>query len=503
MHLNKDQVYVLNPDYVLRNDIHRIALYAKESVNAYSSRNWNSFIHPIHAKLFSFFTYDRTLGENIELISSFFKKDVDSVSRLISPYLENTTPIYVNWKGKRILFPKNVLVQMKHLTTPFTPSQLTKVNFDCQEIDLDTRRYYSGPLMVTFMLNNTCVTHCVYCYADVQTKVQHLVPTYRWLELIQEAKLMQVRQINLMGGEIFMHKDWDILLKELVDQGMSPEYLSTKKPLTKDLIIRLQNTGYRNCIQVSLDAYDVDVLSKSLGVDKGYLDRMERGIRLLDDSGLPYHIATVLHVYNGTEKALRVLFDFLLSLRHLSNWRISLVVNSIMINYGQFAELKLSKRQIDVLFHYVDEVLSPRSSFPILLNSIALDRSYYACTIGSKGFEGTLCSALNTHLFVLPDGQATICEQLYWNSRFIIGDVMRSTLKEIWKSERSLKLAYLQKNDLQKNSLCKNCELLESCYGNRNRCWSDIIKAYGVDNWDYPDPRCKNADKMINNLDYF
>lgn len=80
MHLNEDQVYVLNPDYVLRNDIHRIALYAKESVNAYSSRNWNSFIHPIHAKLFSFFTYDRTLGENIGLISSFLK-------RIWSPFL--------------------------------------------------------------------------------------------------------------------------------------------------------------------------------------------------------------------------------------------------------------------------------------------------------------------------------------------------------------------------------------------------------------------------------
>lgn len=503
MHLNKDQVYVLNPDYVLRNDIHRIALYAKESVNVYSSRNWNSFIHPIQAKLFSFFTYDRTLGENIELISSFFKKDVESVSRLITPYLENSTPIYVNWKGKQILFPKNVLVQLKHLTTSFTLSRLMTVDFDCQEIDLDTRRFYSGPLMVTFMLNNTCVTRCVYCYADVQTKVRHLVLADRWLELIQEAKSMQVRQINLMGGEIFLYKDWDILLREIVDQGMSPEYLSTKVPPTKDLIARLQNTGYTNSLQISLDAYDVDILCSSLKVNADYLERMEKGLRLLDESGIIYHVATVLHSYNGREEELRKLFDFLTTLSHLSDWRISPVVNSIMIDYKRFSEIKLKKYQIEMLFRYVNDVLYPQSPFPILLNRTAIDKSYYTCAIGSKGFSGTVCSALNTHLFVLPDGKVSICEQLYWNPLFITGDVNASSLKEIWMSERNLRLAYIQRENIQKSSPCRYCKLFDLCFSNRNRCWADIIKAYGENNWDYPDPRCEKANEMINKLDYF
>lgn len=502
MHLNKDQVYVLNPDYVLRNDIHRIALYAKESVNAYSSRNWNSFIHPIHAKLFSFFTYDRTLGENIELISSFFKKDVDSVSRLITPYLENTTPIYVNWKGKRILFPKNILVQMKYLTTSFTPSQLMTVDFDCQDIDLDTRRYYSGPLMVTCMLNNTCMTRCVYCYADVQTKVQNLVPTYRWLRLIQEAKLMQVRQINLMGGEIFLYKDWDILLKELVDQGMSPEYLSTKVPLTNDLIVRLQNTGYTNCLQISLDAYDADILCSSLHVNADYLERVEKGLRLLDESGITYHVATVLHSCNGKEEELRKLFDFLITLSHLSDWRISPAVNSIMIDHEIFSKIKLNRFQIEMLFCYVNDNLSSQSPFPIMLNRTAIDKSYYTCSIGSEGFKGTVCSALNTHLFVLPDGKVSICEQLYWNTQFIIGDICSSSLKRIWLSDRSMQLANFRKENVQDSSPCKCCKLFDACYNNRNRCWVDIIKAYGENSWDYPDPRCKYAYEVKNGLNY-
>lgn len=502
MRIDENLIYVFNPDYVLRNDIHRIALYAKENANSYSSRNWNSFIHPIQAKLFCFFTYRHTLGETVRELSAFFKKDIDTIVRLITPYLENPSPIYVSWKGKRILFPKNILIREKCLTIPFVPSRLNIADYDCQDIDLESRRFYSGPLMITFMLTNTCVTHCIYCYADIRTRVEHPLSTSRWLELIQEADQMQVRQINLIGGEIFLHKDWDLLLKELVSRGMSPEYISTKMPFTKDLIVRLRNTGYRNSVQVSLDAYDSDILSRSLSVDKGYLERMKRGLRLLDESGLSYHVATVLHTYNGTEKVLRDLYDFLLSLHKLRNWRISPVVNSITIDYKQFATFKLRRSQLEMLSHYMEESLSPESPFPILFNRMALDKSYYTSTIGSRGFEGAECSALNTHLFILPDGKVSICEQLYWNPIFLIGEVNTSSLKEIWISDKNLRLAYIQRENIQKSSPCRYCKLFDHCFSYRNRCWVDIIKAYGEDYWDYPDPRCEKAYEMRNNLDY-
>lgn len=501
MRLNEEQIYVFNPDYVLRNDIHRIALYAKENVNAYSSRNWNSFIHPVHAKLFCFFTYRHTLGKIIRELSTFFKKDEDSIIRLITPYLENPSPVSVNWKGKRILFPKNILIREERLTKPL-PSHLDTTDYDCQKIDLDSRRYYSGPLMITFMLTNSCVTHCVYCYADVRTSVENPLPTSRWLELIQEADRMRVRQINLMGGEIFLYKDWDLLLKELVDRGMSPEYISTKMPLTQKLITRLRNTGYRNSIQISLDAYDTDILSRSLGVDQGYLSRIEKGIRLLDESGLSYHVATVLHTYNGTEDILLGLYEFLHSLHTVRSWRISPVVNSIMIDYEQFAKLKLRRNQMEILFHYVEECLSSGSPFPILFNRTILDKPYYTCTTGSKDFEGAECSALNTHLFILPDGKVSICEQLYWNPLFLIGDLKVSSLKDIWTSDKSLQLANIQQKNVGSDSPCKHCELFVSCFGYRNRCWVDIIKAYGKEHWDYPDPRCVKANEMKNNLGY-
>lgn len=52
------------------------------------------------------------------------------------------------------------------------------------------------------------------------------------------------------------------------------------------------------------------------------------------------------------------------------------------------------------------------------------------------------------------------------------------------------------------SSPCSTCEIFDSCFSNLNRCWAEILKAYGDENWDYPDPRCAKAPKMKNNLQF-
>jgi len=104
--------------------------------------------------------------------------------------------------------------------------------------------------------------------------------------------------------------------------------------------------------------------------------------------------------------------------------------------------------------------------------------------------------------FILPDGEVTICEQLYWNPNFIIGNVNENSISEIWNSPKSLALANMKIDNIQEKSRCRTCTLFQDCFDNRNRCWVDIIKAYGEENWDYPDPRCNKAPKMIFDLSF-
>jgi radical SAM protein with 4Fe4S-binding SPASM domain len=355
---------------------------------------------------------------------------------------------------------------------------------------------------MTLMLSNRCVAHCRYCYADTQTPVRHPLPTTRLLELIDEAAALPVQQVNLIGGEVFLHPDWDTILVSLVEREIMPDFISTKIPLTTRQIERLQRIGYRNAIQVSLDALDTEILVNTIAVNANYAERMEQSLLRLDESGLPYQVSTVLTTANCRNKVMEQLFRFLSRLKHLNSWRITPVSNSIMKPYRNFAYLKPDKQSLIQLFDYIEEHLMSQAPFPIMLNREALNQRYRCDKGGSGFFHGARCSALVSHLFVLPDGNVTICEQLYWNPDFIIGNVRDTDLKGVWNSPQVQRLLNLRRKDSQRSSACRKCSIFEQCYKEQNRCWSNVIKAYGASCSDYPDPRCAYAPKLKNQLGY-
>lgn len=189
-------------------------------------------------------------------------------------------------------------------------------------------------------------------------------------------------------------------------------------------------------------------------------------------------------------------------MKNISDWRITPAVNSNWIAYKQFQKIKPTKEKIESLYAFIEKEIIPYAQIPVLLNRSAINREFNYCTTGSQDFKGVKCSALNNHLFILPDGKVTVCEQLYWLPQFITGDLSINSLSEVWDSPAAKKLLYLKRNDIQDSSPCKDCKLFEPCFTVKNRCWVDIIKAYGKENWDYPDPRCAYAPPMVNELGF-
>ena len=162
-------------------------------------------------------------------------------------------------------------------------------------------------------------------------------------------------------------------------------------------------------------------------------------------------------------------------MRNISDWRITPAVNSNWIEYEQFKKIKSNKIEIENLYECIEREIKPYSKIPIFLNRPAINRGFQYCTTGSADFKGLKCSALNNHLFILPDGKATICEQLYWMPQFIIGDVSVQSIPEVWNSPVANHLMNLKKTDIQESSPCRDCNLFEPCFDVRNRCWVDIV----------------------------
>lgn len=496
MNIIEDDIYVLNPCYTMRNDLNRAVLYSSSLISDTCSKNWISFLHPVQAMILSFFTYQRPICENIQLISIFLNKDEQIVRRFLLMFIENETVMNVIWNDHKILFPKKLIVKVSNFPS-YDYEKIDYREFAYQsDVDLSSVRLNIAPLYLTFMITNTCVTKCEYCYADVKTKIKNKISTSRFLDIVDEAYRLKIKKINIIGGEVFLHKEWSIILKKIIDLEMCPEYLSTKYPLTNEIIFKLKNVNYINPIQVSLDSLSFEILSRSIGVNRFYIDNIKKGLLLLDQSGIKYRIATIITKYNCSNELFLDMFYFIRTLKNITDWRISPAGNSICINYDEFVKLKLKKDDINSLYTYIETNIIPMADFPILLNKSTHNRVFYTCATGSSDFKGAYCSALNNHMFILPDGKVTICEQLYWNPRFIIGDLNYDSLESTWNSSNAIKLANLSKKDICSASPCKECDLFESCYSARNRCWTDIIKAYGIDNWSYPDPRCAYAPPM-------
>lgn len=222
---------------------------------------------------------------------------------------------------------------------------------------------------------------------------------------------------------------------------------------------------------------------------------------LLDDSGLKFQVSTVLTTYNSDIKIMTELFSFLSKLKNITTWNIVTVHDSLNSQLKDFHSLKPSHEQLNKLFEELKETVK-YSKINVAIDENTLNKEYYSDQGGSKYFKGNKCSALSMQFFILPDGKVTICEQLYWHPYFIIGDVCNNSLSSVWNSKRAKFLAYRAWNDIRPTSKCYECTLNKECFEHNNRCWVDIMKAYGKDNYDYPDPRCEFADKMKNYIGY-
>jgi radical SAM additional 4Fe4S-binding domain len=500
---SQSNTYILNPDYVLKNDVNRIILFAKRKPENGGKRGWLSYLHPAQAMVFSFFTYDRTLGENIELISKFLVTDFNSINTLIQPFIENTEGIRTEWNGQDITIPANLLIDSRNV--PCTTDKYANIpieNLRCNsDVDVSVKRINTMPLMFTFMLTNKCVTKCKYCYADTDTQVKTKLSTERILELIRSSHDLGIQNINLIGGEIFLHKDWDVILSELISYGYEPDIISTKYPMTEKIIRRLEDLNFMNPIQISLDAYNKHILCDTLEVQENYLQKIKDSIILLDKSKLRYQISSVLTQYNASTVVVSELFNFINTLNRIESWSLRPAINSLY--KGEFEKIKLKKGQIVDLYQFIEKNIIPLSRVKIDLDKSLLGKEYYSSDKGSKSFVGAKCSALNSHMFVLPDGKVTICEQLYWKSPFIIGDLSTQSITDVWNSPRVRDLINFDKKKIQKESKCRSCQIFENCFNkDKNRCWADIIKAYGDANWDFPDPRCNKAPLMRANIGF-
>jgi len=451
-----------------------------------------SKIHPVYAMILSFFSNPITKEEAILQVSDFLEISEEEAENLISSFIETDEISYSEYGGIKNIFPRNMIIAEDEAFTD--PVQYTPLQFVYDELDLKRERFFMAPKGIVFMVNNVCVTDCAYCYAD-KSVVRKPMPFERIKELIKNAFDLKIMSFDIVGGEFFLYKEWKNLLDELIKYDYKPVLISTKVPLTEKEISIMSD--YNISIQISLDSLDRQELVHILNVKNDYLEKIKSTIELLEQYNIKYQIATVLTQYNAKIETLEQIYDFLSDKKNITRWEVRVGFKSLY-SRDNFEKIRLSKEDVQRIDHWINEIMQ-KTDLHILWSPNESNK-YFNCEGGSRNFKGARCSANYSHMVILPDGKVTICEQLYWNPRFIIGDVSKQSIEEVWNSPRALELAFPKREQFRDESVCKECAIFDDCFSYPNKCYAEVLKGYGDENWDYPDPRCAKAPQFINEL---
>ena len=281
------------------------------------------------------------------------------------------------------------------------------------------------------------------------------------------------------------------VLAELRKYGYNP-YLSTKIPMEESDIQYLSKLNIHD-IQISIDSFIESHLIDSIGVKEGYAKKMIVSLHLLEKYEIPVIIHSVLTKYNNSIDDMKSIYDILKGMKNLVDWHI-VKGDETLYPKTDYRNIEIEETALKSIIGYLKTIEKDGGIKIIYPQGFEESKQHNTVddinAIKENFFNRSFCSGLFSSLYILPDGQVTMCEQLYWNKDFIIGDVMKSSIRDIWNSKKAENLFYIKQEDIPSDSRCSKCQDFVRCRETRQVCYREIIKKYGKTKWYYPDVKC-------------
>lgn len=290
------------------------------------------------------------------------------------------------------------------------------------------------PVGLIWMVTPRCHARCIYCcISPAWDDESPPLSISRLEEIFCEAASLGVKVITVSGGEPFLRPDLPRVLKILVELGFKVD-LSTRYPLTSPMVKRVAESGLKY-IQVSVDSHKDETLSSLSG------GRMSRGptfktLEMLQAEGIEVHVNIIL-LHHNLKDIPGLLED----------------LDRIGVRKITFSRYRRSLwRHDDAFFPSTEELKELGIKLGKKLELISEE------AVGGRA----ICGGGRTHLVIRGDGKVSICDRLCHDRRFVVGDINRSSLREIWDLIPSTKL-YSPVRDLFQGKECYSCEEFDTC----------------------------------------
>ncbi|MCP4582968.1 MAG: radical SAM protein [candidate division Zixibacteria bacterium] len=342
------------------------------------------------------------------------------------------------------------------------------------------------PLQMLFLPTLKCTQKCYYCYSSESYSDNILALDFeRVIEIMEEAKNIGMHAIDFSGGEPVSYKYFFPLLEKLFDLGLEVN-LPTKYPLSREEVRMLKDIGLKT-IQISIDALSPKILDKVIGI-KGYGEKILKTLDYLEESGIGVRTNTVITSYTLPE--MEYLMRFLATKENIYR------ITQSPYSYSRFKHednFPISTDEYDTVLGISKEILKMRPD--ISFNPGDVFKPYEEVSVAEREVDWasrSFCSGGRQSFALLPDGKVAMCEELYYQPQYIMGDLKKQSIMEMWNSPEAKSISYPPK-ELFPDGPCRDCESLAACHYFPGRCVRESIKFFGEGKHYYPDPRCPKA----------
>ena len=308
-------------------------------------------------------------------------------------------------------------------------------------------------------LTMSCCFNCKYCGSGGGQHRDNELTTSECLDVADQLIELGVERVNLIGGEVFMRPDWDVIAKRLTSAGVKVTIITNGWLFNSEVIQQIKDAGIK-ALGISLDG-PKDIHDKYR--QTGSYDRAIKAIDDLTAAGLKVAVISTLNSENV--QRLDELYN-ILKTKKIYTWQLQAC--SPMGNAAN-SGIPFEINHSDVMRFIVDknkETVRNKNRFII----VAADNIGYfdddevfvrGSLTGQRFYNG--CMAGISSIGIDSVGNVKGCESMQ-DPRFNEGNLREKTLKEIWENPQGF--SYNRQFSIDKlTGKCKNCEFGRVCRG--------------------------------------
>jgi len=327
------------------------------------------------------------------------------------------------------------------------------------------RSFFAAPIAVDLSITGRCNLNCSYCYASAGLGATDL-PFSIISRLFDEASFLGIHFIRLAGGEPFLHKSINSILRTAAAHDFHTSVSSNGIVISDDQLQSLRD--FRIGLVLSIDSHIAQIHEANRGSFAATMRTLERALQL----GVAVSTATVLTSQNaGHIESL---------LEHLKSQGVHRSAILLLCPVGRGAKFKqlATKAQLSAAIHGANRFRMKYPEYQLSLVAphesevpwehvapVALAHPSDLGIVGrtTHGPRKLGCYAGISTCAICADGRVFGCEQMSGFSELEAGNILHQTLAVIWRHSGVLsRLREIEIEGLQGN--CATC-VLEGCGG--------------------------------------